>query len=337
MNYEKEECIDDYVQGENEKLGSELHDLTQVFNVTAPTETGTEVEANCYSFVDNGFTYYKVSVVTEGDNGRKREYVSSNINYSLRTAMEAIASFFKKSPEKVLAHSVITLHPIEVNKTMRYQLMSEDIKGRVVAWFDSDEIAKTAYVAYNFICDYSQLFKDTERDIPQIATKFYSPWVYMNGKYVSIDFLNEDGSVESNISVELNSLFSYGDVICHRKGNGCDDGGSVYIMGHRKSFKAMRHAFLLVKRDIEIRYHFLTPPVLYVERQIKSNMFEVKFKDYNIPLRMSFSRMSDAIEFAEELRNLFEYNAKERASRCTEYRAYGETLSAVDFLSTCFD
>lgn len=37
------------------------------------------------------------------------------------------------------------------------------------------------------------------------------------------------------------------------------------------------------------------------------------------------------------LRNLFEYNAKEKASRYTEYRAYGETLSSMDFLSVCFE
>ena len=58
---------------------------------------------------------------------------------------------------------------------------------------------------------------------------------------------------------------------------------------------------------------------------------------YNIPLRMSFSRMGDAIEFAQELRNLFEYKAKEQASRYIEYQAYGETLSSMDYLSVCFE
>lgn len=338
MKDEKIGSCDDCVQGFNpERLVSEAHDLTPIFSITAPTETGTEINVDCHSFKNDEFTYYKISIVTEWNKARKKEYVSDDVDYSLREAMEAIASFCKQSPEKVIAHSVVVVPPVAEGNSTRYELMSEDIKGRFIAWFDSEEIAKTACDAYNFICDYIPLFKEVELDIPQITTKFYSQWVYRNWKDVSIDFLNEDGSVESSISVEYNSLFRNSDIICHRKGNGYANDGSVSIMGHGKSFMAMRHAFLLVKRDLDIRYHFLEPPVLYVERQIKSNMFEVKFKDYNIPLRMSFDRMDDAIEFAGELRNLFEYNAKEKASRYTEYRAYGETLSSMDFLSVCFE
>lgn len=338
MKDEKMGSIDDCVQGFNhEKLVSEAHDLTPIFSITAPTETGTELNVDCHSFKNGEFTYYKISIVTEGNKARKKEYVSAEFDYSLREAMEAIASFCEQSPEKVIAHSVVVVPPVTEGSSTRYELMSEDIKGRFIAWFDSEEVAKKAYEAYNFICDYIPLLKKVELDIPQINTKFYSPWVYRNDDDVSIYFLNEDGSIESHISVEHNSLFRNSDVICHRKGNGYANDGSVSIMGHGKSFMAMRHVFLLVKRDLDIRYHFLEPPVLYVERQIKSNRFEVKFKDYNIPLRMSFDRMDDAIEFAGELRNLFEYNAKEKASRYTEYRAYGETLSSMDFLSVCFE
>lgn len=338
MKDEKMGSCDDCIQGySEEKVLSELHDLIPIFSITAPTETGTEVNVDCHSFVKDVCVYYKISIVTKGDKTRKREYVSTDIDYSLSSAMEAIASFCKKSPEKVIAHSVVVVPPVTEGSSTRYELMSEDIKGRFIAWFDSEEVAKKAYEAYNFICDYIPLLKKVELDIPQITTKFYSPWVYRNDDDVSIYFLNEDGSIESHISVEHNSLFRNSDVICHRKGNGYANDGSVSIMGHGKSFMAMRHVFLLVKRDLDIRYHFLEPPVLYVERQIKSNRFEVKFKDYNIPLRMSFDRMDDAIEFAGELRNLFEYNAKEKASRYTEYRAYGETLSSMDFLSVCFE
>ena len=61
-------------------------------------------------------------------------------------------------------------------------------------------------------------------------------------------------------------------------------------------------------------------------------VYEVKFKDYKIPMRMTFRTMGTAIEFAQELRNLFEYKAKFEELMRKQYQAYGEPLGIKDYL-----
>lgn len=91
MKDEKMGSCDDCVQGFNpEKLVSETHDLTPIFSITAPTETGTELNVDCHSFKNGEFTYYKISIVTEGNKARKKEYVSAEFDYALREAMAQV-------------------------------------------------------------------------------------------------------------------------------------------------------------------------------------------------------------------------------------------------------
>ena len=133
---------------DNKEIVSGLQDLTHVFNVTAPTSNGTEVNVDGYSFIKDGETRYKIDVVVNEKKDGRIEYISTSAEEALQEAMIAIASFCQHFPEKVVAHSVMALPPIEANKTMRYQLMSEHIKGRVLAWFSSEDIAKIARDSY---------------------------------------------------------------------------------------------------------------------------------------------------------------------------------------------
>lgn len=334
MRDEKAGGCYDCVQGYDKEVVSDIKNLTHVFNATAPTETGKEVNVDGYSFTrgEGEAVYYKIDVVINGKEDEKEVHFSVSPEDAMRDTMEAIAYFCKHSPEKVVARSTMALPPIEANKTMRYQLMSGDIKGRVLAWFSSEEMAKMACEAYNFICDYSFLYKTNNGSLQESTLTKYLPWVYRNKEHASIDILDKDGKVVFNALYCINSLFMECDVICHGVRPKEEETNYVEVTRHDNQHDAIRYLFLVLKWDLEEIYHFLTPPELYVEKRRSENVYDVKFRDYNIPVRISFDRKDDAIEFAEELRNLFEYNAKKKSRIRKEYRAYGEPLSIKDFL-----
>ena len=333
MNYEKEECIDDYVQGNNYgKLTLGLRDLTHIFNITAPTETGKEINVDGYSFLKDGETRYKIDVVIDENKDRRREYISNSLENVVQEAMVAVAYFCKSYPEKVVAHYAMIAPPIDGGASMRYQLLTTEIKGRNIAWFDSAEIAELARDEYNFIFQYSALYK-TDNDEPrQFPLPKYTKWLLDGKPQASIDFLDKEGKVVSNASFCINLLFLGHDVVGHRSIPDLEDASLVELTQHKNEHDAMRYLFLLAKRYLDTTYHFLTPPELYVEKMMDEGVYEVKFKDYKIPLRMTFRTKGTAIEFAQELHNLFEYQAKSEELKRKQYQAYGEPLRIKDYI-----
>lgn len=332
MNDEKMGSCDDCVQAYDKEVVSDIKNLTHVFNITAPTETGREVNVDGYSFIKDGETRYKIDVVINEKKDERKEYFSDSPEKAIQEAMVAIATYCQHYPEKVVAHHSVSLPPIEANKIMRYQLMSEDINGRSIAWFSSEGMSKMACEAYNFICDYSVLYKTKDGRFYDTTSIKYLPWVYGDKVIASIDLLDKEGEVVFNASLRTNSLFFGYDVICHSIRPESEETGSVDVTQHRNAHDAMRHLFLILKNDLDDGFHFLTPPELYVECVMGEKMYEVKFKDYNVHARMFFDTMSDAIDFAEELRTLFEYKAEEKRVLRKEYQAYGETLWIKDCL-----
>lgn len=324
---------DDCAQGNNYgKLTPGLRDLTHIFNITAPTETGTEVNVNGYRFIKDGETRYKIDVIINKDKDRRREHISNSLENAIKEAMVAVAYFCKDYPEKVVAHYAVALHPIEVGVSMRYELMSEEIKGRSIAWFDSAEIAELARDAYNFIFQYSALYKIDNDEPRQLPLPKYTKWILDGKPQASIDFLDKEGKVVSNASFCINRLFLGYDIVGHRSIPDLEDASLVELTQHKNDHDAMRYLFLLAKRYLDNTYHFLTPPELYVEKMMDEDVYEVKFKDYKIPLRMTFRMMGTAIEFAQELHNLFEYQAKSEELKRKQYQAYGEPLRIKDYL-----
>lgn len=122
------------------KLTSGLRDLTHIFNITTPTETGKEVNVDGYSFIKDGETRYKIDVVIDENKDRRRDYISNSLENAIQEAMVAVAYFCKDFPEKVVAHYAMIAPPIDGGASMRYQLLTTEIKGRNIAWFDSAEI-----------------------------------------------------------------------------------------------------------------------------------------------------------------------------------------------------
>lgn len=333
MKDEKMDSYDECVQCDNYvKLTSGLRDLTHIFNITAPTETGTEVNVNGYSFIKDGETRYKIDVVINERKDRRREYISNSLENAIQEAMCAVAYFCKDYPEKVVAHYAMIAPPIDGGASMRYQLLTTEIKGRNIAWFDSAEIAELARDEYNFIFQYSALYK-TDNDEPrQLPLPKYTKWLLDGKPQASIDFLDKEGKVVSNASFCINLLFLGHDVVGHRSIPYLEDASFVELTQHKNEHDAMRYLFLLAKRYLDNTYHFLTPPELYVEKMMDEGVYDVKFKDYKIPLRMTFRTMGTAIEFAQELRNLFEYQAKSEEIIQKKYQAYGEPLGIKDYI-----
>lgn len=332
MKDEKAGSCGCFVQGNDKEIVLGASDLTHVFNVTAPTSNGSEVNVNGYSFIRGEDVYYKIDVVINEKKDESREYISTSPEKAIQEAMVAIATFCQHFPEKVVARSTMALPPIEENKSMRYQLMSEDIKGRVIAWFSSEGMAEMAREAYNFICDYSVLYKTNDERFYDSTSIKYLPWVYGDKVYASIDLLDKEDKVVFNASLRANLLFFGYDVICHSVKPESDEMGSVDVSQHEDMHDAKRHLFLILKNDLDDGFHFLTPPELYVENVMGEDRYEVKFKDYNVHARMSFDTMGTAIEFAQELRNLFEYKAEEKKVWHKEYKPYGEPLRIKDCL-----
>lgn len=333
MQDEKMGSCDDCVQGNDYgKLTSGLRNLTHIFNITTPTETGKEVNVDGYSFTNDGETRYKIDVVINEQKDRSREYISTSLENAIQEAMVAVAYFCQDYPEKVVAHYAMALPPIEFGTSMRYELMAEDIKGRAIAWFDSDENAELARDAYNFILKYSALYKTDYSESQQLSLPKYTKWLLGGKAQASIDFLDKEGKVVFNASFCINRLFLGYDVVCHGARPDFEDASLVELTKHKNEHDAMRYLFLLVKRDLDNTYHFLTPPELYVEKITDEGVFEVKFKDYKIPLRMTFDTMSPAIDFAQELHNLFEYQAKSEEFKRKKYQAYGEPLRIKDYI-----
>ena len=323
----------DCVQGNDYgKLTSGLRNLTHIFNITAPTETGAEVNVDGYSFIKDGETRYKIDVVIDENKDRRREYISNSLENAILEAMVAVAYFCKDYPEKVVAHYAMIAPPIDGGASMRYQLLTTEIKGRNIAWFDSAEIAELARDEYNFIFQYSALYK-TDNDEPrQLPLPKYTKWLLDGKPQASIDFLDKEGKVVSNASFCINLLFLGHDVVGHRSIHELKDASLVELTKHKNEHDAMRYLFLLAKRYLDNTYHFLTSPELYVEKMMDEGVYEVKFKDYKIPLRMTFRTMGTAIEFAQELRNLFEYKAKLEELMRKQYQAYGEPLGIKDYI-----
>ncbi len=333
MKDEKAGGCYDCIQGYDKEVLSDIKNLTHIFNVTAPTETGAEVGIDGYTFTrgDGKFIHYKIDLVVNGKEDEKKEYFSSSPEDAVRDTMSYIAYFCQDSHANVVARSTMVLPPIETNKTMLYQLVSQGINGRAIAWFSSEEMAKMACEAYNFIYDYSRLYKTNNGSLRDSTITKYLPWVYRDEEYASIDFLDKEGKVVFNASYRVNSLFLESNVVCHGVRPEEEETNSVEVTRHNNRHDAIRYLFLVLKMDLEENYHFLTPPELYVEKRRSEDVYEVMFKDYNIPVRMSFKTMCDAVEFAEELRNLFEHNAKEKSYMRKEYQAYGEPLGIKDY------
>jgi hypothetical protein len=323
------DCVQVYNYG---KSTSERHDLTHIFNITTPTETGKEVYVDGYRFIKGGEVRYKIDVVINEYKDRRREYISNSLENAIQEAMVAVAYFCKDYPEKVVARYAVVLPPIEVGSSMRYQLMSGEIKGRFIAWFDSSESAELARDEYNFIFQYSALYKTDNDEQRQLQLPKYTKWLLDGKPQASIDFLDKECKVVSNASFCINLLFLGHDVVGHRSIPDLEDASLVELTQHKNEHDAMRYLFLLAKRYLDNTYHFLTPPELYVEKMMDDGVYEVKFKDYKIPLRMTFRTMGTAIEFAQELRNLFEYKAKFEELMRKQYQAYGEPLRIKDYL-----
>lgn len=333
MKDEKMGSCDDCAQGNNYgRLTSGLRDLTHIFNITTPTETGKEVNVDGYSFIKDGETRYKIDVVINENKDRRREHISNSLENAIQEAMVAVAYFCKDYPEKVVAHYAMIAPPIDGGASMRYQLLTTEIKGRNIAWFDSAEIAKLARDEYNFIFQYSALYKTDNVKPQQLTMPKYTKWILDGKPQASIDFLDKECKVVSNASFCINFLFLGYDIVGHRSIPDLEDASLVELTKHKNEHDAMRYLFLLAKRYLDSTYHFLTSPELYVEKIIDDGVYEVKFKDYKIPLRMTFRTMGTAIEFAQELRNLFEHKAKFEELMRKQYQAYGEPLGIKDYL-----
>ena len=236
-------------------------------------------------------------IVTE--NGIEKEYETFCISDTFDMAMAKIAHYCKKNYH--LVDRLATLSSEFSKEKGAYVLSTQDGKDVAIAYNGYD--AETMVRAYNFILSYIREYssglsyaKRHYITLPGVVRESYSDLCY-----ASVEYLRFDGVYLFATELRYNIHFCEYHVI-HHGHNGTyyiDDKKFASILhSHKRVYKKFTsHVKNLILEDM----FFVTPPLVYVDKNQETGRYEVKISGVDLKFRISYLYNNNAVQFAFDL------------------------------------
>ena len=236
-------------------------------------------------------------IVTE--NGVEKEYETFCISDTFDVAMAKIARYCKKSYHLVDRRATLSSEFSEEKGA--YVLSTHG--GEEVAIVYNSYSAEAMVRAYNFILSYVREYssglsyaKRHYLTLPGVVRDSYSDLCY-----ASVEYLRFDGVYLFATEIRYNIHFCEFHVI-HHGHNGTyyiDDKKFASILhSHKRAYKKFASH---VKNLILYDAFFVTPPMVYVDKNQETGRYEVKLSGIDLKFRISYLYKNNAVQFAFDL------------------------------------
>lgn len=236
-------------------------------------------------------------IVTE--NGIEKEYETFCLSDTFDMAMAKIARYCKKNYHLVDRRAILSSEFSEEKGA--YVLSTQDGEEVAIAYNGYD--AETMVRAYNFILSYIREFdsgisyaKRKHISLPGVVRDSYSDLCY-----ASVESLRSDGTYIMATELRYNIHFCEYHVI-HHGYNGMyyiDERKFASILhSHKKAYRKLASD---VKNLILGDMFFITPPIVYVDKNQETGRYEVKVSGVEIKFRISYKYKHNAVLFACDL------------------------------------
>lgn len=248
-----------------------------------------------HKFENNGIS---CRVIVTSKN-KVEEIETFNFNDTFDVAMAKIARYCKKN--YYLVDRLATLSSEFSKEKGAYVLSTQDGEEVAIAYNGYD--AETMVRAYNFILsyihDYSSGVSYAKRHyltLPGVVRDSYSDLCF-----ASVEALRFDGVYLFATELRYNIHFCEYHVI-HHGHNGTyyiDDKKFASILhSHKRAYKKFAsHVKNLILDDA----FFVTPPMVYVDKNHETGRYEVKLSGVDLKFRISYLYKNNAVQFAFEL------------------------------------
>ena len=246
--------------------------------------------------IEDGGFHTRV-IVTE--NGVEKEYETFCLSDTFDVAMAKIARYCKKNYHLVDRRAILSSEFSEEKGA--YVLSTQG--GEEVAVVYNSYSAEAMVRAYNFILfyvrEYSSGLSYAKRHyltLPGVVRDSYSDICY-----ASVEALRFDGVYLFSTELRYNSHFCEYHVI-HHGHNGTyyiDDKKFASILhSHKRAYKKFAsHVKNLILNDA----FFVTPPMVYVDKNHETGRYEVKLSGVDLKFRISYLYKHNAVQFACDL------------------------------------
>ena len=236
-------------------------------------------------------------IVTE--NGVEKEYETFCLSDTFDVAMAKIARYCKKN--YYLVYRRATLSSEFSEERGAYILSTKD--GEEVAVVYNSYEAEAMVNSYNFILSYIREYssgvsyaKRHYISLPGVVRESYSDLCY-----ASVEYLRFDGVYLFATELRYNIHFCEYHVI-HHGHNGTyyiDDKKLASILhSHKRAYKKFAsHVKNLILDDA----FFVTPPMVYVDKNQETGRYEVKISGVDLKFRISYLYKNNAVQFACDL------------------------------------
>lgn len=259
-------------------------------------------------------------IVTE--NGVEKEYKTFCISDTFDVAMTKIARYCKKNYH--LVDRLATLSSEFSKEKGAYVLSTQD--GEEVAIVYNSYDAEAMVSSYNFILFYIRDFdsglsyaKRKHISLPGVVRDSYSDLCY-----ASVEALRSDGTYIMATELRYNIHLCEYHVI-HHGYNGryyIDEIKFASILHSHK--KAYRKFASDVKNLILGDMFFVTPPIVYVDKNQETGRYEVKVSGIEIKFRISYKYKHNAVLFACDLDKAIKKRCGEKYVEAHRKRNYNK-------------
>ena len=231
----------------------------------------------------------------------KEEVIETfNFNDTFDVAMSTIAKYCKKN--YYLVNRAITALSSDFDGEVGAYVLSDTNGTEVAVVYNSYE-AEVMVNVYNFILAYIRHFSEgdsyAKRDylpIPRVDNE-----CYLDYRFASVEVLRPDGNYILDAELRYNIHFREFHVV-HYGYNGryyADEAKYVSILhSHKRAYrKFASHVKNLILNDA----FFVTPPMVYVDKNHETGRYEVKLSGVDLKIRISYLYKNNAVQFACEL------------------------------------
>lgn len=237
-------------------------------------------------------------IVTSKNN--EEEIETFTFNETFDVAMSTIAKYCKKN--YYLVNRAITALSSNFDSEVGAYVLSDTNGTEVAVVYNSYE-AEVMVNVYNFILAYIRHFNEgdsyAKRDylpIPRVDNE-----CYLEYRFASVEVLRPDGSYILDTELRYNIHFREFHVVHHGYDGRyyADEAKYVSILHSHK--RAYRKFASYVKNTILNDAFFVTPPMVYVDKNQETGRYEVKLSWVDLKFRISYRYKHNAVQFAFDL------------------------------------
>lgn len=289
------------------------------FTIHIPTRKGNAPSIRGEHKFENNELSCRVIVTSKN---KKEEIETFNFNDTFDVAMAKIAHHCKKNYHLVDRRATLSS---EFSKERGAYILSTQDGEEVAVVYNSYE-AETMVNSYNFILSYIREYssglsyaKRHYLTLPGVVRDSYSDLCF-----ASVEALRFDGVYLFATELRYNIHFCEYHVI-HHGHNGTyyiDDKKFASILhSHKRAYKKFAsHVKNLILDDA----FFVTPPMVYVDKNHETGRYEVKLSGVDLKFRISYLYKRNAVQFAFDLDKAIKKRCGEKCIKSHRKRHYNK-------------